>query len=83
MTVQFTRARHPELPSTVLPLAALGSYPQWEAYGEPSDDPSALRTAIAREPVPEPPQPGPQKPTRAASPVSAPVVAPEGAAPKE
>lgn len=47
MSVFWTRARHAELGDTVLPVAAVESYPGWEAVGEPSTDDVALRRAIA------------------------------------
>lgn len=46
MSVFWTRARHAELGDTVLPAAAVESYPGWEAVGEPSTDDVALRRAI-------------------------------------
>lgn len=49
MSVLWTRVRHPDLGETVLPAAAVESYPGWEVVGEPTEDPDALRSAMAAE----------------------------------
>ena len=49
MSVYWTRAHHPELGDVVLPLAAMESFPDWEAVGEPSTDDGALRAELERE----------------------------------
>ena len=51
MSVYWTRASHPDLPDVVLPVAAMESYPEWEAIGEPSTDVDALRAELEREQV--------------------------------
>jgi hypothetical protein len=51
MSVYWTRASHPDLPDVVLPAAAMESYPEWEAIGEPSTDVDALRAELEREQV--------------------------------
>lgn len=49
MSVFFTRARHPELPPTVMPVEAVEHYPDWVAYGEPSTDIDALNAELFAE----------------------------------
>lgn len=82
MAADFTRARHPELPPTVLPMAAVQVYPGWEAYGEPSPNPDELWAAIAAEADAEPPAAPSPTPKRGSAP-AAETPAPAGAAPKE
>lgn len=84
MPVQWVIAHHPDLGDAVLPAAAIASYPGWEAVGEPSLDQDALSAALERAAAEAAAaqQSAPPK-QRAATPASAPAVAPAGAAPKE
>lgn len=94
MTAYFTRARHAELGDAVLPVAAMESYPEWEAVGEPADNPDVLHAAIEHEQIAAalaaeseaPAQAAPKaapKPPQADAPASDPDPAPSGADPKE
>lgn len=72
MSVLWTRVRHPELGETVLPVAAVESCPGWEAVGEPTEDPDALRSAMAHEQLVRDAEAATTAPAPAPAPVSAP-----------
>jgi hypothetical protein len=49
MSVFWTRVRHALLGDAVMPVAAVESYPGWEAVGEPTTEADALHADIERE----------------------------------